>query len=156
MRRMSSTMRLWFGSVAFAFCFLLSVVPGTASEGDHVASVRKVKGTVFVERGGKSFAAAPGVKILLNDILRTEGASSLGLVFQDDSRLSVGPSSAVVVEDFLFSPGEKKFSLVTRVLKGTVSYISGLIGRLSPDSVRFETPRATLGIRGTHLLVSVE
>jgi hypothetical protein len=30
-----------------------------------------------------------------------------------------------------------------------MAYISGLIGKLAPESVRFETPVASIGIRGT-------
>jgi hypothetical protein len=42
------------------------------------------------------------------------------------------------------------------MLKGTVAYISGLIGKLSPESVRVETPTASIGIRGTKFVVKVE
>jgi hypothetical protein len=42
------------------------------------------------------------------------------------------------------------------MLKGTAVYLSGIIGKLSPQSVRFETPNATIGIRGTKMLVKVD
>jgi hypothetical protein len=45
--------------------------------------------------------------------------------------------------------------MITRMLRGTASYISGIIGRQSPESVRFQTPDATIGIRGTQFLVKV-
>ena len=47
-------------------------------------------------------------------------------------------------------------SIITRLLKGTSAYLSGIIGKLSPESVRFETPVASIGIRGTKFAVSVE
>jgi hypothetical protein len=37
-----------------------------------------------------------------------------------------------------------------------MAYVSGLIGKISPQSVRFETPVASIGIRGTHFAVKVE
>jgi hypothetical protein len=46
--------------------------------------------------------------------------------------------------------------MVITMLKGTASYLSGIIGRQSPESVRFKTPEATIGIRGTQFLVKVE
>ncbi len=36
-----------------------------------------------------------------------------------------------------------------------MAYISGLIGKLAPESARFETPVATIGIRGTRFAVKV-
>ena len=41
-------------------------------------------------------------------------------------------------------------------MKGTFSFLSGQIAKLSPDNVKLMTPDATLGIRGTKLLVKVE
>jgi len=40
-------------------------------------------------------------------------------------------------------------------LKGTAAYVSGVIVKLSPKAARFETPTATIGIRGTRFLVKV-
>jgi hypothetical protein len=34
-----------------------------------------------------------------------------------------------------------------------MAYLSGLIGKLSPESVRIETPTASIGVRGTHFAV---
>jgi len=74
----------------------------------------------------------------------------------DDSTLSLGPNSELVLKDYMFNPKEGKFSFVTRMAKGTFSYISGIIGKLAPDSIRIEMPEATIAVRGTKLLVSVE
>jgi hypothetical protein len=35
-----------------------------------------------------------------------------------------------------------------------MAYLSGLIGKLAPEKARFETPTATIGIRGTHFVVN--
>ena len=43
-----------------------------------------------------------------------------------------------------------------KMLKGTFVYISGAIGRLSPDSVRLETPSSIIGTRGTKVLIEVK
>jgi len=45
--------------------------------------------------------------------------------------------------------------LLIRITKGSLAYLSGLIGKLSPESARFETPVATIGIRGTRFAVQV-
>jgi hypothetical protein len=37
-----------------------------------------------------------------------------------------------------------------------MAYLSGLIGKLSPESARFETPVASIGIRGTRFAVKTD
>jgi len=61
----------------------------------------------------------------------------------------------LAINEFQFSPAEGKLSIVTRLLKGTSAYVSGIIGKLSPKSVRFETPVANIGIRGTKFAVKI-
>jgi hypothetical protein len=80
----------------------------------------------------------------------------LGVIFEDDTSLSIGPQSEIIISEFLFSPAEGKLSIVTRLLKGSAIYLTGLIGKLSPESVRFETPVANIGIRGTKFAVKIE
>jgi hypothetical protein len=80
----------------------------------------------------------------------------MGVVFNDDTLLSLGPGSVLVVDKFLFAPRQRKFSIVLRMIKGTAVYLSGLISRLAPESAYFETPTASIGIRGTKFVVKVE
>jgi hypothetical protein len=61
-----------------------------------------------------------------------------------------------VVDTYVFAPRQGKFSIVLKMLKGTAAYLSGLISKLAPESAHFETPTASIGIRGTHFVVKVE
>jgi hypothetical protein len=62
----------------------------------------------------------------------------------------------VVINDYVFAPAQSNMSIVIRMIKGTAAYLSGIIAKLSPESVKFETPTATLGVRGTRFCVQVE
>ncbi len=121
-----------------------------------VGSVKTVKGTAFIVRDKKPVETKAGTKVFRNDSLRTGADGSLAMIFRDDTLLSLGPDSVLSVDEFLFSPAEGKLALVTRMLKGTAAYVSGIIGKLAPGSVRFETPVATIGIRGTRFAVAVD
>ena len=90
------------------------------------------------------------------DTLQTGSDGALGVIFKDDTVLSLGPDSLLVIDEFVFAPMEGELSIVTRMLKGTVAYLSGVIAKLSPESARFETPMATLGIRGTRFVAEVK
>jgi len=41
----------------------------------------------------------------------------------------------------------------TSILAGTMRYITGLVGRANPNSVRVATSTATMGTRGTEFIV---
>lgn len=122
---------------------------------DTIGVVRNYTGTASVLRGGQAFPAASGTKLLAGDTLSTGYDGSMGIILRDDSILSLGPGSTLVIRDFVFSPQEGKLGLLARISSGTMAYISGLIGKLAPQSVRFDTPVATIGIRGTYFAVIV-
>jgi len=122
---------------------------------DAIGTVRSSEGTAAVTRGSEDLPATAGTKLLAGDILTTGSDGSMGVILRDNSTLSIGPESRVVIEAFLFSPYEGKLGLLARISRGTMAYLSGLIGKLSPGSARFETPLASIGIRGTRFAVKV-
>jgi hypothetical protein len=136
-----------------ALCLL--AVGGTAVAGETIGVVRNVSGDATITRGEKTFPATPGLTLLVGDTLGTGRDGSLGVILRDDSSLSIGPGSRLVLRSFLFSPSEGQFELVARITEGTMAYLSGLIGKLAPEKARFETPTATIGIRGTRFAVKV-
>jgi len=135
---------------------LVAWAPAAAASDDSAGRVKTVNGSASIVRGQASLPAVVNEKILQGDSLRTGPDGSLGVILKDDTVLSLGPNSEVVVDQFLFAPAEGKLSLVTRMLRGTAVYFSGVIAKLSPQSVRFETPNATIGLRGTRMLVKID
>ena len=143
-------------TAALLLCALcLTTVAGTAVAGETIGVVRNVSGDAAVTREGKPFPATPGLKIMVGDTLATGPDGTLGVLLRDDSSLSIGPGSRLVLRSFQFAPLEGKFDLVARITRGTMAYLSGLIGKLAPEKARFETPTATIGIRGTRFAVKV-
>ena len=134
---------------------LLLFAPPAAADDQTIGSVKNTSGQVSVIRDGQRTAAHPGFKLHAGDILETGPDGSLGIVLRDDSLLSLGPASRIAIEKFLFVPAEAKLGLTARILRGTMAYVSGIIGRLAPESASFVTPVATIGVRGTHFAVRV-
>jgi len=135
--------------------FLLYPFIANASD-TPVGNVKTLKGTASIIRNKTPFEAKSGTELFLNDSLKTGADSSISVVFKDDTLVSIGPNSELLINEFNFSPAEGKFSFVVRLLKGTSAYVSGIIGKLSPQNVRFETPVANIGIRGTKFAVKLE
>ncbi len=148
-------------TVAVAAALLLGALwhtpdAGAAAVGETIGVVRSASGDAAVTRGEKTLPAAPGLKLMVGDILGTGRDGSLGVILRDDSSLSIGPGSRLVLRSFRFSTSEGTFDLVARITRGTMAYLSGMIGKLAPEKARFETPTATIGIRGTRFAVKVE
>jgi len=120
-----------------------------------VGSVNRLKGTASIVRKNQVTPARIGEKIYMMDALKTGRDGSLGVIFKDDTLLSIGPQSEIIISEFLFSPAEGKLSIVTRLLRGSAIYLTGIIGKLSLESVRFETPVANIGVRGTKFAVKI-
>ena len=133
------------------------LAPGIdAAARETIGMVRSSEGVATVTRGEEVLPATPGTKLLAGDILGTGPDATLGVIFRDNSTLSLGPESNLVIQEFLFSPAEGKLGLLARITRGSMAYLSGLIGKLAPESARFETPTASIGIRGTYFAVRVE
>jgi hypothetical protein len=125
------------------------------ASGTVIGTVKTVTGDITIIRNHKRFTAKAGTTLCVNDALKTGRDGALGVIFKDNGALSMGPNSQVVISAFVFIPEQKNFSMITDVLKGTCVYWGGLIAKLKPRSVRFNTPSATIGIRGTRFAVKV-
>jgi len=144
--------------ILFVAILLAAVSMPVGSRADidgTIGVVHNTAGSATITRGGNVLPATTGTRLRTGDTLGTGPDGSLGVILRDNSSLSLGPSSSLVLQDFLFSPSEGKFSLFVRISKGTMAYLSGLIGKLAPEKARFETPTASIGIRGTHFAVKV-
>ena len=138
-----------------AVLVLISTAVGFADT-DPVGIVKAVNKDVFIVRDGKTHTATPGMKVKQGDFIKTGPGSSVGVIFEDDTVVSMGPKSEFAIDEFVFRPVENQLSFVARIIRGTLSFLSGQIAKLSPSSVRLETPSATIGLRGTHVLVKVQ
>lgn len=132
--------------------FLLAGALPAVAQGT-IGVLHNSTGKVTVNREGMVFPAPAGTKLVVGDILSTGSDGSLGVILRDNSTLSLGPDSSLVIETFLFSPAKGELGIVARLTKGTMAYLSGLIGKLAPESARFDTPVASIGIRGTYFAV---
>ena len=137
-------------------CALLTSATMAPAQDDRpIGLVKTAYGEVFILRDGRRMVALPGSGLVLGDVLSTGATGALGVILRDDTVLSLGPSTETRIEQFAFEPAEQKLGMVLRVSRGLISYISGKISKLSPGSVRIETPVATLGIRGTRLVARI-
>ena len=137
--------------LVFAWLACLAM-PALAGQ-DHVALVKSVNGVVKVTRQQATFEATSGTTLLVSDRVVTAPGATAAIVFRDGTLLTLGSGADVLVRDYVFEPRHGKFSFSLYLAKGSAIYESGKIGKLSPQSVKVETPKATVGVRGTRFLI---
>lgn len=141
----------------FLFLMMTILMPCLAmGEEPSIGKTKTSKGDIVVIRSGEKIPLNIGDSLYQKDIIRTGADSSVGIIFEDNTILSMGPESEIVIDEYVFAPEKGILSMIARMIKGTASYLSGIIGRQSPESVKFNTPDATIAIRGTHFLVRVK
>lgn len=139
----------------FSLFFLIIFLVTSASAAD-VGTIKKVEGHSWIVRGEQNIPALPGTRLYVEDIIMTGDDGALGLILRDDTIIAMGPQSEMTLAEFIFQPEKSRFSLVTQFSKGTFSYLSGVMSRLSPESVQVQTPVAMVAVNGTSFLVKVD
>lgn len=135
---------------------LLTAVPVQGQEGPPAGRVKVVSGAAFVVRNGLAIPATPGQAVHEADVLRTGAGGRMGVTLSDDTRVSLGPASEVRLDRFSYASAGVGPALVLKFVRGVAAYVSGRIAKLSPDSIRLETPSAIVGVRGTTVAVRVD
>lgn len=126
------------------------------AQAETVGTVKTVTGEAWVITARQSVKAQVGTDVHLGSQLKTAKAASLGVTFKDNTLMSFGPDTEMTVDEYLYAPAQGQFKLGTRLDKGSLNYVSGLIAKLKPDAVTVKTPTGTIGVRGTQFLVNVE
>ncbi|HXD95307.1 MAG TPA: FecR domain-containing protein [Candidatus Acidoferrum sp.] len=128
------------------------VAAGVAAA-DDVGRVKVVKGGVDIDRAGRSLPASIGMRLQEGDVIVTGRDGSVGVTFNDDSLLSVGPDSVLAIDRFAFDSTTHAGRFDTSLRQGTLSAVSGKIAKQSPDAMKVRTPSTILGVRGTEFVV---
>ena len=125
------------------------------AEENAIGIIKIAKGNSFIMRNEERVSCQVGSSVFQNDVLETGDDGSLGVTLKDNTRLSLGPNSRLTLKEFTFEPREEKYSFISEIVRGTLVYLSGIMAKLSPESVTIKTPTTTVGIRGTRLVVRI-
>lgn len=141
------------GRTRLLLALLVAAISSGAATQESVGRVKTVRGEAFLVSGDERREAAVGADVFRRDTLQTGADGALGVTLLDGSRLSLGAESRLSVDEYLFTGAGDDDSSEVTLLRGTLSFVSGLIARLRPGAAKVKASEATLAIRGTHLLV---
>lgn len=104
--------------------------------------VREVKG----KRGAYVRQIALKDEIYQNERISTGPGAAAEIVLRDNTRISVGPNSSLVLDKFVFDPMPSRRKVVMNAVGGVFRFATG---NSPSNSYQIKTTSATLGIRGT-------
>jgi hypothetical protein len=96
--------------------------------------------------GGLDRVLRVGTDVQANEVISTAADDRAHLVFLDGTTLTIGPSSSMTIDKFVYDPNTQKGELAVNASKGVFRIIGGRISKTSAITVT--TPSATMGIRG--------
>ncbi|MBE0605156.1 MAG: FecR domain-containing protein [Deltaproteobacteria bacterium] len=114
--------------------------------GEAVSTMVAVKGNTFIERDREERPAKVRDDVLLIDTVATREAAKAKMLFIDDSVLTLGEKTRVVVKEYVYSK-EKGGKSIFNLLDGKMKAVVG--------KAKFEvhTPTAVAAARGTVFLI---
>jgi hypothetical protein len=137
----------------------LGVVASAATNGiaapEHIGVVGK--SNVSVEGQAPEHASRVmfvGSDVFRNETIRTDGSGLAHLLFLDQSSLTVGPNSELVLDHFIYDPETKQGELSLSAAKGVLRFVGGALSK--KGNVTIKTPVGNLGIRGAVVLIDVQ
>lgn len=130
--------------------------PLFAAEDGHVALIKSLSGSVKIGRQATTLDAHPGDTLQVSDRLQAGPEATAAIVFVDGTLLTLGSGADIQLRDYVFEPRSSRYGFSLYLHKGSAIYSSGKIGKVAPESVKIETPTATIGVRGTRFLVQAQ
>lgn len=119
-----------------------------------IGKVVSIEGSVSLEFEGQEYPLQTGSPLYHGAAITTHHASSVEILFQDQTVLHQGADSRSVIDDFFFTPttGDSRFLL--NLTEGALRIITGEIAARNPQNFSVKTPLSTIGIRGTDFMVT--
>lgn len=120
----------------------------------YIGQLKLLKGSAFKKSGENTKDVETGERFKKGDILVTNEKSFAKLLLIDDTTLSVGPESELKFDEIDF---KDKFDrrMIFTLLKGQ---ITGNVKNkaTNPGDIKFRTKYATMGVRGTYILMNAQ
>jgi hypothetical protein len=134
------------------FTLLLPLLAGPAS-GQGVGSISGAEPTAEIGRAGTWTPAEAGAPVQVGDILRTGRPGRLSVVFQDDSVVTIGEGSELVINEQVFAPEQGTVRTALQLVQGKIRSLVSEYYQGRQGGFEVKTPTALAGVRGTDFVV---
>jgi hypothetical protein len=124
-----------------------AALPLPAQAGEKAGDVVYVRGNVLVERQTKKIKAVLKAPLQETDNVLTRDRARMKILFRDDSILTLGQNSKLVIKQYLYNPASKRAQSIYELADGRLKAVVGGPG------FRVTTPTAFAAARGTVFVI---
>src|SRR5262245_50621659 len=126
---------------------VLFVMQSTGSNAEpRIGTAASTRPNVEAVAGGNTHTISAGSEVYANQTVRTGNSGMDDLVFLDKTNLSVGPTSEVRLDKFVYDPTGSTGNVVIQATRGSFRWVTGSQAK---HAYQVSTPHGTLGVRGT-------
>lgn len=123
------------------------------SAAKDIGQVSKLVGTATVIRNGVLVELHGGDRVYKGDVVQAGASSSCTITFVDGSVFGLSSNARMVLNEMVYDQAGASNSALISLVRGTVSFVAGETAK--HGDMKVETPVATMGIRGTAVLVEI-
>ncbi|MBI5321708.1 FecR domain-containing protein [Bradyrhizobium sp.] len=127
---------------------------GSASAAKIIGHVTKLSGNATVVRNGVSIILNNGDNVYQGDVVQSGSNSTVGITFIDGSVFGLASNAKMVLNEMVYDPNGSSNSSLLSLVQGTISFVAGATAK--HGDMKVDTPVATMGIRGTAVLVEID
>lgn len=127
---------------------------GASAAAVVIGHVTKLTGNATAIRNGVAIILNQGDNVNKGDVVQSGSDSTLGITFIDGTVFGLASNARMVLNEMVYDPnGSDNRSLISLV-QGTISFVAGATAK--KGDMKVDTPVATMGIRGTAVLVEID
>ncbi|MDD5671698.1 MAG: FecR family protein [Candidatus Omnitrophica bacterium] len=127
-----------------------SPLTGQTQAANLIGVTAAVRGNVELSRTGTvGKVIESGANIFLGDQISTDDKGRLQILLLDETVFTIGPNSAMVIDQFVYDPANHDGEIKTKIVKGTFRFVTGQIAHKKPSRMRVDLPAGSIGVRGT-------
>jgi VCBS repeat-containing protein len=119
-----------------------------------IGHVTKLQGSATAVRNGVSIILNNGDNVEKGDVVQSGSDSTLGITFVDGTVFGLSSNARMVLNEMVYDPNGSNNSSLMSLVAGTISFVAGQTAK--HGDMKIDTPVATMGIRGTAVLVQID
>ncbi|UZE49735.1 FecR domain-containing protein [Rhodopseudomonas sp. P2A-2r] len=127
---------------------------GATAAATVIGRVTKLTGSATAIRNGVSIQLNMGDNVNKGDVVQAGSDSTLGLTFIDGTVFGLSSNARMVLNEMVYDPNGSSNSSLLSLVQGTITFVAGETAK--HGDMRVDTPVATMGIRGTAVLVEID
>ncbi len=117
----------------------------------RIGTAAAVKGEVKAVSAGSAVGhvVSSGKPLFLNDHVTTSAAGRLQVLLLDETIFTLGPSSDMVLDEFVYDPKTSAGKISATIAKGTFRFVTGKVAQRDPSQLKIKVAVGTIGVRGS-------